>query len=106
MELGWNFRYQKAGADPLQIRQGDKDPQKLDDNATLKASVILRFDALDTLVADQAPVPMIVQPLVYSLANFDLEIEGWNEISDSGLEVSDGQRPWATGTDQVTAWRW
>lgn len=99
VELSWNFLYQKVGTAPLQIRQGENAPETMQDDATLKASVTLRFEGLATFVAGQAPTPTILQPLTYSLSNFNLALEGWDEISDFDLEDFAGERPSSAEND-------
>lgn len=88
VELRWDLLYQKEGDAPLQITTGDKMLHTMQDDATLKASMILRFEGLDTFVAGRAPAPTILQPLVYSTSNFHLSIEDQFEVIDPDSDES------------------
>lgn len=71
VELQWNFAYRKQDGAPLQIRR-EGQLRTLRDDARLEASIRLRFAGLDAFDAGKPPVPTVIQPLAYSVQNFEL----------------------------------
>lgn len=71
VELQWDFAYRKQDDVPLQIRRKDT-LWTMRDDATLEASIRLRFEGLDAFDAGRPPVPAVIQPLACSVQNFEL----------------------------------